>query len=52
MKVAPYHSKRPGTQRYHNNDKCTEGNNIETGNKEPCSTRDGHTLCDTCKDLK
>jgi hypothetical protein len=28
-KVAPFHSTRPGETKYHNNNKCTEGNNIE-----------------------
>jgi len=33
MRVAPFHSKRPGTDRHHNNNKCTEGNNIESYNR-------------------
>jgi hypothetical protein len=41
---APFHSKKPNTPNvYHNNDKCTEGNNIEsynlvqgTGNRPLC----------------
>lgn len=28
-KVSPFHSKRPGTKVHHNDNKCTEGNNIE-----------------------
>lgn len=31
-KVAPTHSKRQGETRYHNNDQCTERNNIESYN--------------------
>jgi hypothetical protein len=31
--VAAFHSKLPGTSKHHNNDKCTEGNNIESYNK-------------------
>ena len=40
----PWHSTKEGTEVYHNNTKCTEGNNIETyyrkdgtGNKRLCS---------------
>ncbi len=30
-KVAPFHSAKPNTPNvYHDNNKCTEGNNIET----------------------
>lgn len=43
-KVAPFHSTEPGTEVYHDNDQCTEGNNIEsenlaqgTGNLRQCS---------------
>ena len=33
-KVAAFHSKRESDPKvYHDNDKCTEGNNIETYNK-------------------
>lgn len=33
-KVSPFHSKKPGApQVYHDNNQCTEGNNIETANK-------------------
>jgi hypothetical protein len=35
-KVPPFHSKRETDRKvYHDNDKCTEGNNIETYNKVP-----------------
>lgn len=43
-KVRPWHSARPGELKYHNNSKCTEGNNIErywwrsgTGGKRLCA---------------
>lgn len=43
-KVAPFHSTRPGEDRYHDNSACTEGNNIEqhywksgTGNRPLCA---------------
>jgi len=49
MKVAPFHSKRPGTVVHHNNNKCTEGNNIESYNKRPGTG--GHPLCERCKEL-
>jgi hypothetical protein len=48
-KVPAFHSSKTGTQVYHNNDKCYDGNNIEsyywtsgTGNLR---------LCQTCADL-
>ena len=49
MKVAPFHSKKPGTKVYHNNNKCTEGNNIESYNL--VSGTGGHRLCQSCKTL-
>lgn len=46
-----YHSSKPGTDVYHNNPNCKEGNNIENkyyargkGNKK--------RLCKRCGDLK
>jgi len=49
-KVSPFHSVRPNTRNvYHNNDKCTEGNNIETQYKR--SGTDGRPLCDHCNRL-
>jgi hypothetical protein len=49
-KVAAWHSKRPNDPNvYHNNDKCTEGNNIETYNRVPGS--DGRPLCKHCEKL-
>ena len=49
MQVSPFHSKKPGTEVYHNNNKCTEGNNIESHNK--VSGTGGLRLCDPCKKL-
>jgi len=48
-KVPAFHSKKEGTKVHHNNDKCTEGNNIETYNK--VSGTGGLPLCDHCKRL-
>lgn len=48
-KVPPFHSKLPGTEVYHNNNKCTEGNNIESYNR--VSGTGGLRLCEGCKDL-
>lgn len=47
MKTSPFHS--PKQSVHHNNTKCTEGNNIETGNKK--SGTGGKPLCDHCKRL-
>ena len=49
MKVAPFHSKKAGTTVHHNNNKCTEGNNIEAYNRR--SGTGGHPLCQHCKRL-
>lgn len=48
-KVSPFHSKLPGTEVYHNDNKCTVGNNIETYNK--VSGMGGLRLCSVCRDL-
>jgi hypothetical protein len=48
-KVSPFHSKLPGTAVYHNNNKCTVGNNIESYNV--VSGTGGLRLCDQCKGL-
>ena len=48
-KVAAFHSKLPGTAVYHNDNKCTVGNNIETYNR--VSGTGGHRLCQTCQNL-
>jgi len=49
MKVAPIHSKKPGTKVHHNNDQCTERNNIEKKNVEQGTG--GLPLCGRCKEL-
>lgn len=48
-KVPPFHSKLPGTQVYHDNNQCTEGNNIEHRNRVPGTG--GLPKCDHCKRL-
>lgn len=49
-KVAAFHSKRESDRKvYHNNDKCTEGNNIETYNK--VAGTGGRPLCNHCSKL-
>ena len=48
-KVPAFHSKLPGTSVHHDNDKCTEGDNIESYNRE--SGTGGLPLCDHCKRL-
>jgi len=49
-KVAPFHSVKPNTpQVYHNNDACTEGNNIEKENLR--SGTGGRPLCHHCARL-
>lgn len=47
--VSPFHSKKIGTKVHHNNNKCTEGNNIETYNI--ASGTGNLPLCDHCKRL-
>jgi len=46
-KVAPFRSKLPSADVYHNNDKCTKGNNIESYNL--VSGTGGLPLCEECK---
>ena len=48
-KVSPFHSKRPGTTVYHDNNQCTEGNNIESANR--ASGTGGLPKCEHCKRL-
>lgn len=48
-KVSPFHSKKPGTAVHHNNNSCTEGNNIESYNK--VAGTGGLPLCSHCKSL-
>ena len=47
MSAAKFHSKLPGTKVYHNNNKCTLGDNIQPYNK--VSGTGGLLLCDQCK---
>lgn len=44
-----WHSKKRGTEVYHNNRKCTTGNNIESENLR--SGSGGKRLCSECKRL-
>ena|SRR5947209_5441022 len=47
---SPWHSKKPNTPNvYHNNDKCTEGNNIES--YYLAQGTDGRPLCKHCERL-
>lgn len=49
-KVSPFHSKRPNDRNvYHDNDKCTEGNNIESYNRTPGTG--GRPRCEHCSRL-
>lgn len=49
-KVAPFHSARIGTRNvYHDNDRCTEGNNIERQYRR--SGTGGRPRCDHCNRL-
>lgn len=49
-KVAPWHSVKPGTRPvYHDNTKCTEGNNIETQYRR--SGAGNRRLCEHCDRL-
>lgn len=48
-KVATFHSKLPGTDRHHNNNKCIKGFNIESKNR--VSGTGGHPLCSHCAKL-
>ena len=48
-KVPPYHSTRPGETVHHNNNSCTEGNNIEK--KYLAQGTGGRPLCSRCAGL-
>ena len=49
-KVPPFHSKKETAPKvYHDNNKCTEGNNIESYNL--VQGTGGRPLCDHCKRL-
>lgn len=45
----PWHSTLPGTEVYHNNSSCTEGNNIERWNLEKGTG--GKKICAHCARL-
>lgn len=50
MKISPFHSKKPNTSNvYHNNNACTEGNNIESYYKAAGTA--GRPLCEHCSRL-
>jgi hypothetical protein len=49
-KVAAFRSKLPRTKKHHNNDKCTEGDNIELYNR--ISGSGGLPLCNHCRTLR
>ena len=49
-KVAPFHSDNPSADVYHDNSKCTEGNNVERKNKK--SGTGGKRKCAHCARLK
>ena len=50
MKVAPIHSVKPfAPHKYHDNDRCTERNNIERENVRQGTG--GRPLCDHCERL-
>ncbi len=49
MKVPPFHSKLPGIDRYHDESRCTLGDNIEPYNK--VSGKGGHPKCHLCKQI-
>ena len=49
-KVSPFHSKLKTVRRvYHDESRCTEGNNIEAKNK--VSGTGGRPKCERCKEI-
>ena len=48
MQVNPFHSKRKEVEVYHNNNECTEGNNIEPENLKQGTG--GRRLCERCEE--
>lgn len=49
-KVSPFHSIKPNASNvHHDNNKCTEGNNIEKQNVKNGTA--GRPLCDRCSQL-
>ena len=49
MRVNPFHSKLVGTKVHHDNNRCTEGDNIEVYNRAPGTG--GLPLCEHCRKL-
>ena len=49
MKTDTFHSKQAGTTRYHNNNKCTEGNKIFSYDR--VRGKGGLQLCEICEQL-
>jgi hypothetical protein len=49
VQTSPWHSTRPGERVHHNNDKCTEGNNIEPHYRQEGTG--GLPLCEHCRRL-
>ncbi len=47
--TSPWHSKAEPSGPHHNNNKCTEGNNIETYNR--VEGTGGKRLCSRCAEL-
>ncbi len=48
-KVNPFRSRLPGTKVHHDNNACTEGNNIESRNR--VAGTGGLPKCQRCKEL-
>ncbi len=49
-KIAAWHSKREADRKvYHDDNKCTEGNNVETYNRTPGTA--GRPKCEHCQRL-
>ena len=48
-RIAPWHSIKE--DKYHNNDECTEGNNIETKYWKKGKGKSTNKLCKNCKRL-
>ncbi len=49
MRVSPIYSKKPGTSVHHNNNQCTERNNIESENIKHGTG--GLPVCSHCQRL-
>ena len=48
-RISPIHSAKPSTRVHHNDNRCTEANNIERINLRHGTG--GHPLCDHCRRL-